>query len=252
MSARKSKISKRSYSIDSSNEALSGTNFWHDSGEKYSENTIYTDNLTGLYSIWSESGIYYITNLSDVGNSSAENFNAIDINGDYTGANGWTGSISVSGDTISDAWYRAEKQTFDSLVNFSGGKLGIDCFLGTLPVKGDAEELQFVNVWQMTSGGSTEYDTDRISGSNACWRVLRADCAIESIWETRQEAMEFAGLVSAWLVNTNNVTNDSNGNVIECRMTELPEEPEVYRTKGENRAEYWKQEIKLELIYKTV
>lgn len=167
----------------------------------------------------------------------------------FIGFGAWSGALTLNEYVISDSWYRAETTAFDSLATYLNCTENANCFRGFLPVQGDGEDALNVDTWMMASGGSGEFDIDRLAGDGAAWCSLRADCRIDSLWETRQGAMKFAGAVMAWLKSTDNL--NATGNVTWCRLTGIPAEPEIYRTAGRNRKRYWKQEMSLELIYKT-
>jgi len=166
----------------------------------------------------------------------------------YVGQGAWSGTITVGEYTIADAWYRAETICFESFRNYSGNEEERDCFRGYLPQNEFGDPTQ-ANVWMMTSGGSAEFDIVRLAGDNASWCSLRTDARIDSIWDTRQKAMEFSGLVLAWLKENDNMTEQ--GNIEWCRLTDIPQEPEIYTSKGQIPKLYWNITIPLELIYKT-
>lgn len=173
-----------------------------------------------------------------------------DISESLIGQGAWTGTITISPDTISDSWYRAETTAFESFRAFVGATEGRDCFRGFLPVQGDSFDDKLTNVWQMSSGGSSEFEMDRLYGADANWCSLRSDAHIESTWSDREDAMKFSGAVLAWLKSTNNLNEV--GNVSWCTLAEIAEEPEIYRTDGKkNRDRLWRQTINLELVYKT-
>ena len=150
---------------------------------------------------------------------------------------------------IADAWYRAESTAFESLREYVGCEEERDCFRGYMPITGDATDYKYVNVWSFSSGGSGEYDAGRLSGESALWCSLRSDATIVGLFETRERAMKFSGLVMAWLKETDNLMETDN--VEQCRLTDIPDEPEIYYTSGKIRKQYWRQTIELELIYRT-
>lgn len=166
----------------------------------------------------------------------------------YVGQGAWSGTITFSSYTIADAWYRAETTAFESLSTFTGCSEGNDCFRGFIPVQGDTDDYLDANVWMMTSGGS-DFDVTRTWGDNALWCSMQSNARIESVWESRQKAMEFAGLVTAWLKETNNLAQTEN--IEWCVLADLPDEPVISRTQGKNRERYWEQTINLEFTYKT-
>lgn len=167
----------------------------------------------------------------------------------FVGQGAYSGTFETSENILSNAWYRAETAVFDSLLSFVGGEEGNTAFRGFLPVQGDGDDLKFVNVWQLSSGGSGAFDMSRLAGGDAAWCSLRSDMELESIWKTREEAMQFAGAVLLWLQQTNNLHDVEN--VDWCSLAEIPPEPEIYRTAGTNRQRYWRQTVKLELVYAT-
>ena len=167
----------------------------------------------------------------------------------FIGFGAFSGTILSSANVLADAWYRAETTAFESLRNFTGCEENDDCFRGFLPIIGDSDAYESTDVWMMTSGASSEFDSTRLSANDALWCSLRSDARIESIWAQRSDAMKFAGLVEAWLKETNNLKET--GNLQWVNMTDIPAEPQVYRTDGKIREQYWIQVIDLELVYKT-
>ena len=161
----------------------------------------------------------------------------------------YSGTITDSAVVIADAWKRAEDTAFESLRNFTGCVENNDCYRGFLPVEGDDDDYDLANVWMMTSGNSEEMDMERLMAGSNLWCSLRSDARIDSIWEDRCDALKFAGVVEAWLKETNNL--NETGNVAYCSLAEMPAEPEIYRTDGRIRKRYWLQTINLELVYQT-
>ena len=245
--SKKYDIELRTTSTDAVPEALQGTRYWYDVGTQVNGEKVYYDNATDAYAYWNDGADWLLTAVADVDGTPTDYFED-DGTGTLTGNGSWSGTITASEYTIADAWYRAETAAFESLENFSGCEEGQSCFRGFLPVAGDSDAYDLVNVWQMTSG-ATDFDVSRTFGEDALWCSLQNGVRIESLWESRQRAMEFVGLVMAWLKETNNLKET--GNVTWCTLSDTPAEPEIYRTDGENRQRYWRQEIGLELTYKT-
>lgn len=161
----------------------------------------------------------------------------------------FTGTLSISANTIFDAWLRAEDAIFDSLLTFTGSELGREAFRGFLPIHGDTGEYKYVNAWMLTSGGSTQFEIERLSGDPGLWCSLRNDVRIESLWKKREDALTFTGTILAWLKQTGNFGQQ--GNVTWCTLAEIPPEPIEHLTKGHNPQRYWRQSVYLELVYKT-
>ena len=161
----------------------------------------------------------------------------------------FSGSLTVSENVIADAWYRAETTAFESLASFLGCTEGVNCFRGFLPVQGDAEDYLDANVWQMTSGSDGGFEIEDTFGSDALWCSLQAGARIESVWESRADAMKFAGAVMAWLKQTGNLNEVEN--VTWCTLSAVPDEPKITRTQGINRERFWEQTIDLTLTYRT-
>lgn len=238
-------------SEDASEAALLGSTYWYDTGTTESGESVYYD-TSDTYAFWYSGAQWNITLIADVGGTPFFFYAGEDgtPTGDMTGIGAWGGTITVGEVTISDAWYRAETTAYESFRDFTGAKDGRECFRGFLPVQGDSDDDKYVNVWQFTSGDSVEFELDRIKGDNPNWCSLRSDARIESTWDTRERAMKFAGAVIAWLKSTDNLKET--GNVTWCTLSDIPSEPEIYRTDGaKNRERYWRQNINLELVYKT-
>ena len=161
----------------------------------------------------------------------------------------FSGSMTFSEYTLADAWYRAETIAFDSLRDFTTYTENKDCFRGFLPYQGDTDILEMANVWMFTSGGSSEFDIDRLAADNALWCSLRVDAEIESVWTNRSDAMKWAGVVQAWLKQNDNLRET--GNIEQVRLLSIPEMPEEYIVGSEQRRRFWRQSISLEIIYRT-
>lgn len=236
------------YSDDASPSALQGSTYWYDTETTAGGDPVYYD-TSDTYAYWFDATVPVVTLIADVGTLPTDYFIEGATPGELDGTGAWTGTVHVNANTISDAWYRAETSAFESLRAFVGATEGSDCFRGFLPVMGDSDDDKLVNVWQFTSGDSDEFEIDRVKGENPNWCSLRADARVESLWRTREEAMKFAGAVVAWLKSTDNLMET--GNVTWCTLSDMPDEPEIYRTDGPNRARYWRQTVDLELVYKT-
>jgi hypothetical protein len=234
--------------------------YWYDSGEKgpgASNFPIYYDPEKNYNLFYTESlGSWVIREFGNLdypplNTSFTSNDGAGSITSTYspTGLSGWAGLLEVSGPTVSDAWYRAETEAFNSLSSFLGCTENDNCFRGFLPIMGDSTDLKYVDVWQMASGGSGTFDVERLAGTPGNWCSLRTDLRIDSLWKTREQAMNFSGAVLAWLRSTGNL--GQTGNVTWAMLTSIPDEPEEYLTQGQNRQRFWRQEIELELVYLT-
>lgn len=235
-------------SDDAVPEALQGSNYWYDTGTTENAESVFYD-TSNAYAYWNDGADWVITAVADVGAALVDYF-MVQVGPDLTGFGAFSGTIAISEDTIADAWYRAETTAFNSFSAFVGATEGKDCFRGFLPVQGDSEDDKLSNVWHLTSGGSDEFDMDRVKGEDAAWCSLRADARIESLWSSRELAMKFSGAVIAWLKSTDNLKET--GNVSWCTLADIPEVPEIYRTDGKkNRARLWRQYINLELVYST-
>lgn len=230
---------------------LIGDVYWFDTGtvDNVVGDPIYHE-PSGTFSLWNYFGTYRLTNIADENGNPAIGYTRED--GKLNGFGAWiTRELSIVDYSISDAWYRAETEAFDSLADFLGCTENDNCFRGFLPIMGDSTDLKYVDVWQMTSGGSGNFDIDRLSGSSGNWCSLRTDVRIDSLWKTRQQAMEFSGAVLAWLKSTGNMEQTSGSNVTYAMLAGIPDEPEEYLTQGQNRQRYWRQAIDLELVYQT-
>lgn len=235
-------------SADAEPEALINSTYWYDTGTTENSEAVYYD-TSDTYAYWYDSADWFISLVADVGGTPTNYFIEA-VTGTLTGTGDFSGTITIKSNVISDAWYRAETTAFESLAAFVGATEGRECFRGFLPVQGDSTDDLFVNVWQLTSGGSSAFEMDRLYGADANWCSMRTDARLESTWEEREDAMKFAGAVEAWLKSTNNLNEV--GNVTWCTMLDLPAEPEIYRTDGKkNRARYWRQTVELEIVYKT-
>jgi hypothetical protein len=223
--------------------------YWYDSGLQVNGQSVHYD-TSGTYARWSQSGPNFVYSaLADVDGDPSDFFGPALEGGDFTGNGAWTGTLKESTNVISDAWYRAENEAFTSLKEFLGGTEGTECWRGEMPVQGDYDELKYVNVWAFSSGSSGTMDMERLIGNNPAWCSMRADVAVDSLWKSRKEAMEFAGAVQAWLKQTGNL--NETGNVTWCSLQNIPAEPMVYRTKGANAQTYWRMELLLDLVYST-
>lgn len=228
---------------------LDGTKFWHDSGTTDNGEVVYWES-SGQYAYWNNGSSWFVTPIGDVGGAGPTGGYFLVAGTSLVAGGGWAGTGSILEYSIANAWDRAEETAFESLRNFVGGTEGKDCFRGFLPVAGDGADDKLVDVWQLTSGESSEFEIDRLKGADASWCSLRSDARVESLWRNRDAAMRFAGAVTAWLQETNNLNEV--GNVTWCTMASIPDEPEIHRTDGpKNRQRYWRQTIDLELVYTT-
>ena len=244
-------IERRTSSTDASPVALIGNLYWYDEAITVDDETVYYNNASSLYAYWHDAGLdkWVISAVADVGLGTPTDYFVENVAGTLTGVGSFTGTITISEHVLADAWERAETTAFESLMNYTGGKENVDCFRGFLPRIGDSDDYKTTAVWMMTSGSSSEFDSVRLSGDAALWCALRSDASIESIWEKRTDAMKFAGLVEAWLRETNNLKET--GNISWVNMLDIPSDPEIYRTDGKIRKRLWLQTISLELVYKT-
>ena len=151
--------------------------------------------------------------------------------------------------TIADAWYRAETTAFDSLAAFMQCEEKRGCWRGAMPLQGDAEDFKYMDTWSFTSGNSGDFDMDRVTGENPVWCSLRVDALAEGLFETREKAMNFAGMIMAWLKSNDNLSET--GNVFQCVLAEIPSQPEEYLARGRNTLRLWKQTVNLEMVYAT-
>jgi len=167
----------------------------------------------------------------------------------YAGQGAFSGTLTLSTNVISDAWYRAETTVFESLSSFMQCTEKRSCWRGAMPLMGDNEEFKSVNTWAFSSGTSADFDLDRVTGDNPVWCSLRVDALVDGLFETRERAMNFAGMVLAWLKSTDNLSET--GNVFQCVLSAIPPRPEEYITKGRLPVRYWQQTIQLEIVYVT-
>lgn len=235
-----------------SDSELQGSVYWYNSGVE-SRGIPYFYDTSNTYALFQLSGgEWRINTIAEIGESPTNYYEqAIPGSGVLAGNGTWTGTIgSPIGDNISDAWYRAETTVFESLRSFLQCTENRECFRGFLPIQGDLLDYKYVNVWSINSGGSSVFDIERLQGSSGNWCSLRVDATIESLWAERKDAMRFAGAVKAWLEHTGNMSQIEN--VTYCSLAEIPAEPEEVLTDGRNRKRYWKQEVLLEIVYRTV
>ena len=249
--SREYSIERCTLSGDADPSSLQGAKYWYNTGTTENGEKVYHDNLTGLYAFWHEATLdaWIISLVGDVGGGIPDSYFLQGVGDDLIGAGSWSGTLTASDYVLADAWERAEATAFASLMAYTGGKENVDCFRGFLPVQGDDEDYKTSNVWMMSSGSSSSFDSDRLASNDALWCSLRSDARIDSIWESRTDAMRFAGLVQSWLRETNNLNETES--ISWVNMVDIPAEPEIYRTDGRVRHRYWLQTIDLELVYRT-
>lgn len=195
-------------------------------------------------------GQWFNTDSSLIGDATAGNdkYQSPTLYGVYADAS--LNEIESKQYTLGDAWYRAETIVFESLRDYSGCTEERECYRGYLPVFGETQVPSKSNVWMLESGGSTNFDTDRLATDNALWCSIQTDATIESLWSTREKAMKFVGMVECWLKETNNM--EETGNVTWCRMLDIPDSParEIYGGDRDLKF-FWRVIIPLEIVYAT-
>lgn len=164
------------------------------------------------------------------------------------GVGSWSGTLTLSENTISEAWNKAERAVFTSLISFLGCTERVNAFRGRFELNKDGE-LKYRNVWMISSGGEAEaYDSERTYGENGNWCNLFIKSEIEGYFDSRVKAMNFASSVLAWLRSTDNLKTVSGSNVNWCMLDGLPETPEP--TVGVAQV-MWTVKIPLQILYLT-
>lgn len=168
----------------------------------------------------------------------------------YVGQGAWSGTITYSEYTLSEAWDTAEDTVFASLTNYLGNTQDVDCYRGYLPINEDGQ-VERVNVWEITTGGTAgAFDVSRTYGENGNWCSVLTDGEIHGIFENRSKAMNFAGSIMQWLRATDNLKET--GNVTWCHLADLPQSPEELIVDTEDaRYRYWEVTIPIEMLYLT-
>jgi len=170
------------------------------------------------------------------------------LDGSLTGHGTYVGILTLSQATIQEAWNRAERAVFDSLMDFVGGTDRVNAFRGRFPTNKDGE-IKWRNVWKINSGGAASaFDSERTYGDNGNWCSLMVDAEIEGYFGSRVVAMNFASTVLAWLKHTDNLKTVSGSNVNWCMLTDLPQPPEP--VVGVKKVS-WSVTIPLQILYLT-
>lgn len=100
--------------------------------------------------------------------------------------------------TIINGWTKAEDEVFKGLLSATGGRRGVNAFIGAFP-------NETVNVWALdTGGGIAEMARLDCYGSE----VLNAD--ITGVFTEREAAQEFVGRVKKRLSDNNNFAGIGN------------------------------------------
>jgi len=232
-------------STDAVPSALQGTYYWYDSGTELNSQPIYYDS-TDTYGFWYNTANWNISTIETIDLDPAGVFQ-----GDTTsliGAGTYSGTITMDTNNITDAWNKAERAVFTSLISFLGGNERVNAFRGRFPTN-EAGEIKYRNVWKIDSGGAASaYDAERTYGDDGNWCNLMMDGEIEGYFKSRVVAMNFASSVLAWLRHTDNLKTVSGSNVTWCMLTDLPQPPEP--TVGVKKV-MWTVVIPIQILYLT-
>jgi hypothetical protein len=231
--------------VEGANESY----YYSDSSTTQGGETVYRGNIVARAYWYDETGAsWWNTPIAEIGDTTpaAGKYSSFTLYGTYIDLN--LDEIESKQYTLGDAWYRAEDTVFESLRSYAGCVEERDCFRGYMPE--DVNQLPTqANVWSINSGNSTQFEIDRLSSDNALWCSLRNNLTIESLWETREKAMRFAGMVECWLKETGNMQETDN--VTWCRLLELPDQPTPEVSGKMPGVIIWRLMISLEIIYKT-
>jgi len=158
----------------------------------------------------------------------------------------WSGDVVINENTIAESWNKAERNVFESLIDFLGCTENSNAFRGRYPTNEDGNP-KWRNVWMINSGGSAgAYDTERTYGLDGNWCNAMINCEVRGLFRTRVLAMNFASSVLAWLKHTNNM--NETGNVGWCMLTDLPSAPEPIVIENDLQ---WEVIIPLQILYLT-
>ena len=232
-------------STDAVPAALQGSVYWYDTETVVNSEAVHYES-TDTYAYWYDGAAWLITVVADVDTVSTDKFT---LSGStLTGADAFSGTLTLSENTITEAWNKAERAVFTSLISFLGCTERVNAFRGRFELNQDGD-IKYRNVWKIDSGGSASaFDADRTYGEDGSWCSLMVDAEVEGYFDTRTKAMNFASSVLAWLKHTNNLKTVSGSNVTWCMMTDLPQAPEP--TVGVAQV-MWAVKVPLQILYLT-
>jgi len=236
---------KTTTSTDAVPAALQGSVYWYDTEETVNSQAIYYES-TDTYAMWHDSSDWLITIVADVDTVATDKFT---LSGStYTGAGAFSGTLTLSENTISEAWNKAERAVFTSLISFLGCTERVNAFRGRFELNEEGA-IKYRNIWKINSGSEADaYDPERTYGDNGNWCNLFIKAELEGYFDTRVKAMNFASSVLAWLRSTDNLKTVSGSNVNWCMLDGLPEPPEP--TVGVAQV-MWTVKIPLQILYLT-
>jgi len=232
-------------SANASPAALIGSVYWYDTGTEVNDEAVYYD-ASDTYAYWNNATSWLITIVADVDTVATNKFTL--AGSTFTGAGAFTGTLTLSENTIQESWNKAERAVFTSLLAFVGGTERVNAFRGRFP-ENDQGEPKFRNIWKIDSGGSAgAFEASRTYGENGNWCNVFIEAEIEGYFNTRVKAMNFASCVLAWLKSTDNLKTESGSNVNWCMLAGLPEAPTP--TVGVKQV-MWSVTIPLQILYLT-
>ena len=236
---------KRTTSEDAVPAGLQGDVYLYDSEEVVNGEAVYYES-TDTYAYWNDGTNWLITVVADVDTTPTDKFT---LSGStFTGSGTFSGTLTLSENTISEAWNKAERAVFTSLISFLGCTERVNAFRGRFELN-EAGETKYRNIWKIDSGGTADaFDAERTYGTDGNWCNLLVDAEIEGYFDTRIKAMNFASSVLAWLKSTDNLKTVSGSNVTWCMLTDLPLAPEP--TVGVVQV-MWSVKIPLQILYLT-
>ena len=203
--------------------ALLGSIYWYDTeATSTSTDAIYYES-TDTYAYWNDGANWVITIVAEVDALVANKFTL--AGSTFTGAGAWSGTLTLSENTIQESWNKAELAVYNSLIAFLGCTDRVNAFRGHLETNEDGE-TKYRNIWKIDSGGAAgAFDAERTYGDNGNWCNLLIDAGLEGYFDSRIKAMNFASCVLAWLKSNDNMKQASGTNVNWCMLTGLPEAP---------------------------
>ena len=225
--------------------ALQGSVYWYDTDTTLNAESVYYES-TDTYAYWNDGSDWLITVVADVDTTPTDKFT---LSGStFTGAGAFSGTLTLSENTIVEAWNKAERAVLTSLIEFTGCTEGVNAFRGRYDTNKEGNP-KYRNIWMINSGGAGgAYDPERTYGTDGSWCNVLMDGEIRGLFETRVMAMNFASSVLAWLKHTNNMNETSGTNVTWCMLTDLPQQPEGVVVV--NRLN-WEVVIPIQILYLT-
>ena len=114
---------------------------------------------------------------------------------------------------IAKAWIRAETSAFEHLKRVTGASEGQNAFRGRLP--------DVIGAFRFWTGGGNVQSGDTVD--SGCYGTLITDAEITGNFKSRDDGMEFAGLIIEWLQETKNAKNNVSDVVYLLPTTHLPD-----------------------------